>query len=85
MAQFAVIDQSRAPAQPPPHATSYAEQMRQYEGYVRGLKKGQAGRLTPVAPETTRGLVVRVGRAAKRLGTDVETWTADGAVYFAVR
>ena len=84
MAAFAVIDKAKAPA-PPRKPWRHDSQMRLFEGYVASLKAGQAGRLTPTAAETTRGLAVRVSRAAKRLNRDVETWTADGAVYFVVR
>ena len=85
MAQFAVIDRAKAPAQPVrPNGTSQ-NRMRQYETYVLGIKKGQAGRLVPTEPETSRGIAHRVTRAAKRAGASIETWVADGAVYFAPR
>ena len=59
--------------------------MRQYETYVRGVKKGQAGRLAPTGPETTKGVALRVRRAARRLGASTNVWVADGAVYFVPR
>jgi hypothetical protein len=58
--------------------------MKQYEEYVNTVKKGQAGRLVPQQGETARGVVMRVGRAAKRLGKSTEAWVADGVVYFRV-
>ncbi|MFN0146539.1 MAG: hypothetical protein ACKVT1_08520 [Dehalococcoidia bacterium] len=59
--------------------------MVEFEGYVKALKAGQVGRLTPAERETTRGLTMRVGRAATRLGKSVNTWTVDGVVYVQLR
>ena len=85
MAQFAVIDRAKAPAPPARPSGTSQKRMRQYETYILGIKKGQAGRLVPTEPETSRGVVHRVTRAATRLGVSVETWVVDGAVYFAPR
>lgn len=56
--------------------------MKEYETFIVGVRKGQVGRLTPGDGETARGIALRVSRAGKRAGKMIETWVADGAVYF---
>ena len=85
MAQFAVVDRAKAPAPPVKQSGQHRESMRQYETYVLGVKKGRAGRLAPAGPETPKGVALRVRRAARRLGANVEVWVADDVVYFALR
>ena len=85
MAQLSVVDRNKAPAPPVKQSARQQNAMRLYESYFQGIKKGQAGRLVLTEPETTRGVAHRVSRAAKRLGLTVETWAAEGAVYFARR
>jgi hypothetical protein len=81
MAEFSVISASQAP--PMPHKkTPIARRMAQYEGYVLTLKCGSAGKLVPERAETPRALLVRIRRAAGRVGRPVEAWQADGVVYF---
>ena len=81
MAEFTLIDEAKAPKRPttPP---SMKRRMQEYEGYVTGLKKGQAGKLVPSDGESLRSLALRVSRAAKRAGKPVTAWVGDDAVYF---
>jgi hypothetical protein len=58
--------------------------MREYETYVTSVKSGQVGKLAPGRNESPRGLALRVSRAGKRIGKSVDTWVADGSVYFKV-
>ena len=58
--------------------------MREYEGYVKDVKRGDVGKLTPGANESARGLALRVSRAAKRLGKQADTWVVDKDFYFRV-
>ena len=81
MATFDVIPEKSAP-RPRSAPSPFASRMNEYEGYVRGLRKGTIGQLRPGPSETPRGVSMRVSRAARRVGTTIETWTADGAVYF---
>jgi hypothetical protein len=82
MADFAVIDAAKAPR---PHRPNVlAKRMAEYEGYVLAVKKGQVGRLAPSVGETARGLALRIGRAARRVGKRVTSWVADDVLYFRV-
>ena len=83
MAKFTRVKSSDAPA-PMRQTGRLSARMRQYEDYVNAVKANEAGQLTPEAGETTRGLALRVSRAAKRLGKTADTWERDGSVYFVV-
>jgi hypothetical protein len=58
--------------------------MAEYETYVGGVRRGQVGRLAPGPAESARGIALRISRAARRSGKEVQTWTSDGVVYFSV-
>jgi len=58
--------------------------MTEYEGFVRTVKRGQVGRLIASASENERCLMLRVSRAATRIGKAVDSWAVDGVVYFTV-
>ena len=83
MAQFTKMKESAVP-RPPRETGRLAVRMRQYEDYVSSLKAGEAGKLLPDSGETSRGIALRVSRAAKRLGKSADTWVVEGAVYFRV-
>ncbi len=85
MAEFSMIDEGKAPAKPAPKSQALVARMREYEDYVRAVKKGQAGKLTPSSGETARGLMRRASAAGRRIGKDVTTWQDGGLVYFTVR
>jgi len=59
--------------------------MAEYESYVAGVRRGQVGRLSPGQGESARGIALRISRAARRSGKEVQTWTTDGVVYFSLR
>ena len=81
MATFSVIDASLAPPQPRP-SDPVRERMSEYEGFVRQVNRRRVGRLVASAGENERSLMVRVSRAAKRIGKAAEVWVVDGIVYF---
>ena len=83
MVKFTTIKASAAPG-PMRQTGRLTARMRQYEDYVNSVKSDEAGRLTPEESETTRGLALRVSRAAKRIGKTADTWVRDGSVYFVV-
>ena len=83
MATFSVIDASLAPPQHRP-SSPLRERMSEYEGFVRMVKGGHVGRLVASASENERSLMLRVGRAATRIGKAVDSWAVDGIVYFKV-
>lgn len=57
------------------------EQQQMYEDFIRQIN-GDVGELELAPSEQTRGVKVRLRRAATRLGTNVEIWDANGRVYF---
>ncbi len=81
MPEFSVINRSEAP-KPLRQSGKLAARMREYEAFVQGVSKSQAGKLVPAQGESARGVALRVSRAAKRLNKGIQTWVADGAVYF---
>lgn len=83
MVTFQKIKKDSMPPSRPRAYTSTARQ-REYEGYILALKAGEAGKLEPEDGETTRGLAVRLTRAASRLGKAVDVRAAEDAVYFAL-
>jgi len=84
MAEFSVIPSSQAPPMPY-KKTAIARRMAQYESYVLTLKSGSAGKLVPERAETPRALLIRIRRAATRVGKPIHAWQADGVVYFRLR
>jgi hypothetical protein len=84
MAKFAVIAQKDAP-KPTKQSGRLKKRMVEYDAYVQQVGAGKAGCLVPDDGETVRGVALRVARAGKRLGRDVETWVADGKVYFSTK
>jgi len=83
MAQFSVVKESDAP-RPARQSGRLAARMREFEGYVDGVKRGEVGKLTTGRDETARGLALRISRAAKRKNRAIETWVVDNVVYFKV-
>jgi len=82
MATFSTIDAAKAPPRPGTPSV-LRHRMAEYEGYVLGVKPGQAGKLVPSRGESPNAVSRRVLSAAKRLGRSVSAWRdADGTVYF---
>lgn len=81
MATFSTIDAKKAPAPARPPVL-LQDRMLEYDGFVRRLKNGQVGKLTPTGNETTRALMLRLGGASRRLKKRVDVWAVDGVVYF---
>ena len=57
------------------------EAQRQYEEFIQAISS-DVGELEMDTGENPRGVKVRLRRAATRLGREIETWDADGRVYF---
>lgn len=81
MAKFTKVALKDAPS-PARQSGRLNMRMKEYEDHVRSLKSGEAGKLSPDTDETARGVALRISRAAKRASVNVQTWVADGAVYF---
>lgn len=83
MAEFAVISEADAP-RPSRQTGRLAARMREYEHYIEGVKSGRVGRLVPSKNETARGIALRIGRAARRINKQTNTWIVNNTVYFKV-
>jgi Restriction Enzyme Adenine Methylase Associated len=59
-----------------------SRRMREYEGFVTAVKRGQAGKLVPSDGETSASVRLRAARAASRRGKPIQTWTVEDTVYF---
>lgn len=81
MAKFSKLPREKAP-NPIRQTGRLKARMHEYEGYVSGVRKGEAGRLEPEPGETPRGIALRISRAAKRQGVSIRTWVVDSSVYF---
>ncbi len=57
----------------------------EYEGYVKGLRAGQAGKVTPDKGEKPSLVRDRLRSAARRLGTPIRLRRRGGAVYFRLK
>jgi hypothetical protein len=83
MAKFSVVKRSEIPAAPKTSGRLSAR-MREYDKYIDSLKPNEGGKLMPDDGETARGIALRISRAAKRRGREVETRVVSGAVYFTI-
>ena len=83
MAEFSVVKESDAP-RPARQTGRLAVRMREYEKFVDSVPAGRVGKLVPARGESSRGIALRVSRAAKRAGKTVNTWVVDDTVYFAL-
>lgn len=86
MAVFTKLKAADAPAPRSAAANRLQARMQAYDRYLEDLasSEGMVGQLTPDAGETTTALSMRVRRSAKRNNMDVDTWAADGVLYFTV-
>jgi hypothetical protein len=83
MAKFNKISESEAP-RPARQSGRLALRMRLYEEFVGSLKHKEVGKVSPEEGETARGIALRIGRAARRVGKTSETWVVDNIVYVKV-
>ena len=83
MVKFTRVKSAEAPG-PMRSTGKLTARMRQYEDYVSAVTSSEVGQLTPDEGETTRGLALRISRAAKRVGKTADTWVRGGSVYFIV-
>ena len=81
MAKFNTITATEAPS-PERQAGRLSGRMRLYEDYVRSVKENEAGVLKPEAGETTRGIMLRIQRASRRIEIPIDSWSRDGTIYF---
>jgi hypothetical protein len=83
VADFSVVKESDAP-RPARQTGRLAARMREYEKYVDSVSSGKVGKLVPAKGESPRGIALRVSRAGKRAGKNVNTWVVDDVVYFSL-
>jgi hypothetical protein len=81
MAKFQKIRKAEAPV-PVRQTGRLAARMRLYEEHVASVGAGEVGKLTPDKDETARGIVLRIGRAGRRMNKPVRTWIDKNVVYF---
>jgi hypothetical protein len=58
------------------------EQQQKYDDFVRQVETNDVGELELEPGENVRSVKVRLRRASSRLGLDIDTWDANGHVYF---
>ena len=86
MARFRMVDKEKAP-RPAKQSGRLAARMREFDAYVvqAASTKDKVGELMPEEGETSRGISLRISRAARRLNKNAETWVGkDGSVYFTI-
>ncbi|HEU5432552.1 MAG TPA: hypothetical protein VFU81_12865 [Thermomicrobiales bacterium] len=76
------IRPEEAPPKPRPTASKLT---RQVEQMLTNLKPGTVAKIDREGDETTRGVKASITRAAKRMGKNVDTWDAGGAVFAQLR
>jgi len=81
LAKFSKMAREKAP-NPIRQTGRLKARMREYEEFIEGVRKGEAGKLDPEPGETARGIALRISRAAKRKGIFIRTWVVDNSVYF---
>ena len=84
MATLTVIDAESAPKRVTATPAALLRRQAEYEGYLKAVKKGQVGRLSPTRGETARSLSSRVAWAGRRTGKAVDRWIVDDVLYFKV-
>jgi hypothetical protein len=72
---------SDAPA-PSRSSRSAREQQQKYDGFIRSVEATDVGELELEPGENLRSVKVRLRRASSRLGIDIDTWDANGRIYF---
>jgi hypothetical protein len=80
MPALVVRESSQVP--PPRKDSASVAQQRLYEGFIREVGANNVGELDLGDGEETRPVKTRLTRAAKRIGTELQIWDADGKVYF---
>jgi hypothetical protein len=83
VAEFTVVKETEAP-RPSRQTGRLAARMREYERYVESVGPGKVGKLVPNRGETSRGIALRISRAAKRANKTLNTWVVEDTVYFTV-
>ena len=71
------IDAKDAPTAPRTKSAATIEA----ENIVNQLGKGKVARVEPEEGQTTRGLGVALGHAARVAGVKLRTWVVDGVLY----
>jgi hypothetical protein len=79
-----VLHLKRPNEAPLPSRSSRAirEQQLKYDNFIRQVDVTDVGELELEPGENIRSVKVRLRRACSRLGVDIDTWDADGRVYF---
>ena len=58
------------------------EQQKVYDDFIQAVSVSDVGELILDPAESARSVKVRIRRAAKRLGAEIQIWDANGNVYF---
>ena len=82
--QMPVLHLKRPNEAPLPSRSSRAvrEQQQKYDNFIRQVETSDVGELELEPGENVRSVKVRLRRASSRLGVDIDTWDANGRVYF---
>jgi hypothetical protein len=83
MPKLSVRSSNEVP-QPSTASKAVQEARRQYEGYIRVVGTN-VGELEILPEEQVRSVKVRLRRAAKRIGSELDIWDINDRVYFRVR
>jgi hypothetical protein len=83
MPKFSVRSSNEVP-QPTWASKAVQEARRQYEGYVREIGNN-VGELEILPGEQVRSIKVRLRRAARQTGSELDIWDINDRIYFRVR
>lgn len=86
MTKFRLVDREKAP-RPAKQSGRLAARMQEFDNYVEQVanSRDKVGELVPEEGDTSRGLALRISRAAKRMGRTANTWgPKDGSVFFTI-
>ena len=81
---MAILQIRKANEVPPHRQVSRAVQEQQllYDSFIQQVSGDNVGQLSLQPGEEMRSIKVTLRRAASRLGEQIETWDAEGNVYF---
>lgn len=87
--QYKTFDQIKLPPNIKPRRYWVEQQNRreqrmvEYAERIRGLEKGDVGKIEPEPGERISAVKTRLHFASRRVGISLKVWDVDGVVYFA--